>query len=64
MSTVLKHHRLLSESGLLKAEPTHRHHMWSRILQALNALACCHQEVVRPEAPVDRPGCCWVAQAG
>lgn len=34
VSTVIKYHWLLSESGLLKSEPTHRHHMWSRIQQA------------------------------
>lgn len=53
-----------SESGLLKAEPTHRHHMWSRIPQALNALGCCQQDVVGPEAQVGRPVCCCVERAG
>lgn len=64
VSIVIKHHRLLSESGLLKAEPTHRYHMWSQILQVLNVLGYCHQDVVGPEAQVGRPVCCCVEQAG
>nr|XP_038936540.1 LOW QUALITY PROTEIN: t-SNARE domain-containing protein 1 [Rattus norvegicus] len=46
VSTAIKRHQLLSEPELLKAEPTHRYHIWSRILQALNALDYCHQGVV------------------
>lgn len=64
VSTIIKRHQLLSESVLLKAEPTHRYHMWGRILQALNALGYCHQDVVGPEAQVGRPVCRCVAQTG
>lgn len=64
VSTAIKRHQLLSEPELLKAEPTHRYHIWSRILQALNALDYCHQGVVGPEAHVGRPVCCCVAQTG
>lgn len=46
MSKVSKHHQLLFGTGLLKAEPTRRYHVWSRILQAVNALGYCRRDVV------------------
>lgn len=33
-----KYHQLVFGTGLLKAEPTHRYCVWSRILQGVNAL--------------------------
>ncbi|XP_037856013.2 t-SNARE domain-containing protein 1 isoform X10 [Chlorocebus sabaeus] len=46
VSKVSKHHQLLFGTGLLKAEPTRRYRVWSRILQAVNALGYCHRDVV------------------
>ncbi|XP_043457840.1 t-SNARE domain-containing protein 1 isoform X9 [Prionailurus bengalensis] len=46
VSKVSKHHQLLFGTGLLKAEPTRRYHVWSRILQAVNALGYCRRDVV------------------
>lgn len=46
VSKVSKHHQLLFGSGLLKAEPTRRFRLWSRILQAVNARGCCCRDVV------------------
>ncbi|XP_019513418.1 PREDICTED: t-SNARE domain-containing protein 1 isoform X8 [Hipposideros armiger] len=46
VSKVSKHHQLLFGSGLLKAEPTRRYRVWSRILQAVNALGYCRRDVV------------------
>ncbi|XP_063463019.1 t-SNARE domain-containing protein 1 isoform X24 [Pan paniscus] len=46
VSKVSKHHQLLFGTGLLKAEPTRRYRVWSRILQAVNALGYCRRDVV------------------
>ncbi|XP_032981915.1 t-SNARE domain-containing protein 1 isoform X7 [Rhinolophus ferrumequinum] len=46
VTKVSKHHQLLFGSGLLKAEPTRRYRVWSRILQAVNALGYCRRDVV------------------
>ncbi|XP_037588422.1 t-SNARE domain-containing protein 1 isoform X3 [Cebus imitator] len=46
VSKVSKHHQLLFGTGLLRAEPTRRYRVWSRILQAVNALGYCRRDVV------------------
>ncbi|XP_072805930.1 t-SNARE domain-containing protein 1 isoform X3 [Vicugna pacos] len=46
VSKVSKHHQLLFGTGLLKAEPARRYRVWSRILQAVNALGYCRRDVV------------------
>ncbi|XP_029779569.1 t-SNARE domain-containing protein 1 isoform X2 [Suricata suricatta] len=46
VSKVSKHHQLLFGTGLPKAEPTHRYRVWSRILQAVNALGYCRRDIV------------------
>ncbi|XP_044100798.1 t-SNARE domain-containing protein 1 isoform X4 [Neovison vison] len=46
VSKVSKHHQLLFGSGLLKAEPARRYRVWSRILQAVNALGYCRRDLV------------------
>ncbi|CAD7693990.1 unnamed protein product [Nyctereutes procyonoides] len=45
VSKVSKHHQLLFGSGLLRAEPARRYRVWSRILQAVNALGYCRRDV-------------------
>ncbi|KAG3273510.1 t-SNARE domain-containing protein 1 isoform X5 [Ictidomys tridecemlineatus] len=46
VSKVSKHHQLLFGTGLMKAEATRRYRVWSRILQAVNALGYCRRDVV------------------
>uniref|UniRef100_A0A8D2DRU7 t-SNARE domain containing 1 n=1 Tax=Sciurus vulgaris TaxID=55149 RepID=A0A8D2DRU7_SCIVU len=46
VSKVSKRHQLLFGTGLLKAELTRRYRVWSRILQAVNALGYCRRDVV------------------
>nr|XP_031295584.1 t-SNARE domain-containing protein 1 isoform X7 [Camelus dromedarius] len=46
VSKVSKHHQLLFGTGLLKAEPARRYRVWSRILQAVNALGYCRRDIV------------------
>nr|XP_035968639.1 t-SNARE domain-containing protein 1 isoform X5 [Halichoerus grypus] len=46
VSKVSKHHQLLFGTGLLKAEPARRFCVWSRILQAVNALGYCRRDIV------------------
>ncbi|XP_025726988.1 t-SNARE domain-containing protein 1 isoform X3 [Callorhinus ursinus] len=46
VSKVSKHHQLLFGTGLLKAEPARRYCVWSRILQAVNALGYCRRDIV------------------
>lgn len=46
VSKVSKHHQLLFGPGLLRAEPTRRYRVWSRILQAVNALGYCRRDIV------------------
>ncbi|XP_056676725.1 t-SNARE domain-containing protein 1 isoform X2 [Monodelphis domestica] len=46
VSKVTKHHQLLFGTGLLKAEPTRKYRVWSRILQAVNALGYCRRDIV------------------
>ncbi|KAK2095128.1 hypothetical protein P7K49_026544 [Saguinus oedipus] len=46
VSKVSKHHQLLFGTGLLRAEPTRRYRVWSRILQAVNALGYCRRDLV------------------
>ncbi|XP_059024703.1 t-SNARE domain-containing protein 1 isoform X1 [Mustela lutreola] len=46
VSKVSKHHQLLFGSGLLKAGPARRYRVWSRILQAVNALGYCRRDLV------------------
>ncbi|XP_049709599.1 t-SNARE domain-containing protein 1 isoform X3 [Elephas maximus indicus] len=46
VAKVSKHHQLLFGTGLLKAEPARKYRVWSRILQAVNALGYCHRDVV------------------
>ncbi|XP_058421004.1 t-SNARE domain-containing protein 1 isoform X3 [Diceros bicornis minor] len=46
VSRVSRHHQLLFGSGLPRAEPARRCRVWSRILQAVNALGYCRRDVV------------------
>ncbi|KAM6215424.1 t-SNARE domain-containing protein 1 [Rhynchocyon petersi] len=46
VAKVSKHHQLLFGTGLLKAEPARKYRVWSRILQAVNALGYCRRDVV------------------
>ncbi|XP_032466022.1 t-SNARE domain-containing protein 1 isoform X3 [Phocoena sinus] len=46
VAKVSKHHQLLFGTGLLRAEPTRRYRVWSRILQAVNALGYCRRDIV------------------
>ncbi|XP_047581790.1 t-SNARE domain-containing protein 1 isoform X2 [Lutra lutra] len=46
VSKVSKHHQLLFGTGLLKAEPARRYRVWSRVLQAVNALGYCRRDLV------------------
>ncbi|XP_044540457.1 t-SNARE domain-containing protein 1 [Gracilinanus agilis] len=46
VSKVTKHHQLLFGTGLLKAEPARKYRVWSRILQAVNALGYCRRDIV------------------
>ncbi|XP_014643423.1 PREDICTED: t-SNARE domain-containing protein 1 isoform X6 [Ceratotherium simum simum] len=46
VSRVSRHHQLLFGSGLPRAEPARRGRVWSRILQAVNALGYCRRDVV------------------
>ncbi|MBV97100.1 t-SNARE domain-containing protein 1, partial [Eschrichtius robustus] len=46
VAKVSKHHQLLFGTGLLRAEPTRRYRVWSRNLQAVNALGYCRRDIV------------------
>ncbi|XP_057592174.1 t-SNARE domain-containing protein 1 isoform X9 [Hippopotamus amphibius kiboko] len=46
VAKVSKHHQLLFGAGLRRAEPARRYRVWSRILQAVNALGYCRRDVV------------------
>ncbi|KAI4565651.1 hypothetical protein MJT46_009026 [Ovis ammon polii x Ovis aries] len=46
VARVSKHHQLLFGTGLPRAEPARRYRVWSRILQAVNALGYCRRDLV------------------
>ncbi|XP_006830795.1 PREDICTED: t-SNARE domain-containing protein 1 [Chrysochloris asiatica] len=46
VAKVSKHHQLLFGTGLHKVEPARKYRVWSRILQAVNALGYCRRDVV------------------
>ncbi|XP_070333005.1 t-SNARE domain-containing protein 1 isoform X3 [Odocoileus virginianus] len=46
VAKVSKHHQLLFGTGLPRAEPARRYRVWSRILQAVNALGYCRRDLV------------------
>ncbi|XP_060979084.1 t-SNARE domain-containing protein 1 isoform X6 [Dama dama] len=46
VAKVSKHHQLLFGTGLSRAEPARRYRVWSRILQAVNALGYCRRDLV------------------
>ncbi|XP_043735387.1 t-SNARE domain-containing protein 1 isoform X6 [Cervus elaphus] len=46
VAKVSKHHQLLFGTGLPRAEPACRYRVWSRILQAVNALGYCRRDLV------------------
>ncbi|XP_040117607.1 t-SNARE domain-containing protein 1 isoform X4 [Oryx dammah] len=46
VAKVSKHHQLLFGAGLPRAEPARRYRVWSRILQAVNALGYCRRDLV------------------
>ncbi|XP_055288672.1 t-SNARE domain-containing protein 1 isoform X3 [Moschus berezovskii] len=46
VATVSQHHQLLFGPGLPRAGPARRYRVWSRILQAVNALGYCRRDLV------------------